>query len=356
MGPRVLLICTFAGVARAMAIAAAAPWLLGDDGSGAGRVRDVLVVYGGGVAVAVVAILAVGWAFLDRSLVAPLLSLARGVQTATHANPDHEIDFTQARRLGELSEAVGAMAAELATARRNVDETVVRATAGIEEQKAQLETILRDLQEGVVVCNLNHQILLYNHRALELLHVAGELGLGRSLFSVTNRQPFLHALENLTNVFAEGPPETHSQALTAAFVSTTADGRYLLEGRMQLIVDADGHPAGYVITFEDNTDTLAALGKRDRLLREATEGLGQPVANLRAAAEILTANPAMEAVEQTSFKDVIASESEYLSQRLATLGAEYREVITGHWPMADIYSANLLNFLVRRLREVKTIE
>ena len=119
----------------------------------------IVMVYGGGVAVAIVAILAVGWAFLDRALVAPLLSLARGVQTATHANPDHEIDFAQARALGELSAAVGAMAGELATARRNVDEVVARATAGIEEQKAQLEAILRDLLEAVIVCNINHQIL-----------------------------------------------------------------------------------------------------------------------------------------------------------------------------------------------------
>ncbi len=356
MGLRVLLICTFAGLALAMAIAAAVLWLLGDAGSAGPKARDILVVYGGGVAVAIVAILAVSWAFLDRALVAPLLSLARGMQTATHANPDHEIDFTQAHALGELSGAVGAMAAELATARRNVDETVARATAGIEEQKSQLEAILHDLQEGVIVCNLNHQILLYNHRALELLHVAGEIGLGRSLFSVTNRQPFLHALEGLTNVATEGPPELHSQAPTAAFISTTADGRYMLEGRMRLIVDAHGKPTGYVITFEDNTQTLAALGKRDRLLREATEGLAQPVASLRAAAEVLASNPLMAADEQTAFKDVIVNESEHLSQRLANLAAEYREVITGHWPMADIYSANLLNGLVRRLREEKTIE
>lgn len=356
MGLRVLLICTFAGLALAMAIAVAALWLLGDAGSAGPKARDLLMVYGGGVAVAIVVILAVGWAFLDRALVAPLLSLARGVQTATHANPEHEIDFTEARALGELSGAVGAMAAELATARQNVDEAVARATTGIEEQKAQLEAILRDLQEGVIVCNLNHQILLYNHRALELLHVAGELGLGRSLFRVTNRQPFLHALEGLTNVVAEGPPQLRSPAPTTAFVGTTADGRYMLEGQMRLIADAHGKPTGYVITFEDNTEILAALGKRDRLLRESTEGLAQPVANLRAAAEVLASNPLMAADEQTAFKDVVVNESEHLSQRLATLAAGYREVITGHWPMADIYSANLLNGLVRRLREEKTVE
>lgn len=121
MGLRVLLICTFAGLALAMAITAAVLWLLGDAGSAGPKARDILVVYGGGVAVAIVAILAIAWAFLDRALVAPLLSLARGMQTATHANPDHEIDFTQAHVLGELSGAVEAMAAEPATARRNVD-------------------------------------------------------------------------------------------------------------------------------------------------------------------------------------------------------------------------------------------
>jgi len=50
-----------------------------------------------------------------------------------------------------------------------VAETVGRETARVAAEKASLETILRDLPVGVVLCNANHQVVFYNGRAHRLL-------------------------------------------------------------------------------------------------------------------------------------------------------------------------------------------
>ncbi|NQU56147.1 MAG: PAS domain-containing protein [Rhodospirillales bacterium] len=355
MGIRLLILLFFSGlIFAAIVLLGAAGWLLWSASADAGveKFGDLLLIYGGGAGVVLVALLVIAWASLENLLVAPLASLIRSIQTAILTG--REIELTDTDHLGEISETLRSVTAELAKARKQVDQTVGEATRDMERQKGQLEAILRDLHEGVIVCTLNHKILLYNHRALQLLQVAGDLGLGRSLFRVMNRQPFLHALERLSNRLAR--KDSKNQSTSARLMASTADGRYILDGQMSLILDSQGNPTGYAVTFEDRTSELAALGKRERLLGEATEGLRQPLANLRAATEVLYANPDMESKEETAFKDVILKESNVLSDHLESMAADYHDILTSHWPMSDIYSANLLNGVVRRLREEKGIE
>ncbi len=360
MTPRVLISLTFTALIVAVVVVAGwLAWSAGGAGASAEAARQTALLYGSGATLALVAALAAAWSFLDRRLAAPLRMLARDIETAAHANPDHAITPFETDHLAELTAAAAAMMRELADARRRAADTVAEASRDAEREKGQLEAILRDLNEGVIVCNLNHEVLLYNRRALELLHVTGELGLGRSLFSVMNRQPFLHAVEILTDrIGQERAAEKGGSRMadaTQPFMATTADGRTTFEGRMRLIPDADDKAIGYVITFDDNSRRLAALGRRDRLLSQATEGLRQRVASLAAAAETLEAFPSMAAGNRQAFEKVVFDETRHLSERLDALTAEYRELVTGSWPTADIYSANLLNGVVRRLRDDKGI-
>ena len=107
-------------------------------------------------------------------------------------------------------------------------------------------------------------------------------------------------------------------------------------------------PVGYVATFEDVTQTLALHANRDRLLREATEALRRPVANLRAATEMLTEDADMDAEARADFETVLRSEVIDLSERLDRLEAESRELLTGAWPMSDVASVSLFNCIIRR--------
>jgi DNA polymerase-3 subunit epsilon len=353
MVPRLFLILCFAALAATSLVAVGVgTWLISSELPESGQdITDIVIVYGGGMACLLIATIAVLWAYIDYAIGQPLAALVRGIQTVIHANPDHRIEVDDSHQLGGLPQAVGELVGQLAHARNSVSEAIEKATESVEQQKNQLAIVLQDLHEGVIVCNLNHSILLYNNRALELLHIAGEMGLDRSLLSFMSRQPILHALTRLTNRVAERRHMRHSEGVTVSFVGSTTDGRYILDGRMSLILDSDDAPSGYVISFEDDTEELAALGLRDRLLREATEGLLAPVGNLRAAAEILESAADMTVEEQAAFRQVVLKESKYLSDRLETLSAQYRDVITGSWPMTDIYSPNLLNNIAHRLLE-----
>ena len=264
------------------------------------------------------------------------------------AKSDAPMSLRAYRALGPLPEAVAQLAGQLIAAQREIQHSVAAATRRVEEQKERLEAILRDLSEGVLVCNLEHQILLYNQVALSLLHVSGELGLGRSLFQLVTREPVLHGMQRLTQRARREPTATRPPF---PLVCATTDSRTLLSGRMSLVLDAAQQPTGYVLTFTDATRSIAELSQRDMLLRKATEGLRQPIANLRAAAETISSFPEIPAGDRRAFEEVILREGNVLSDRLEALDHDYRSLNASHWPLADIHSVDLFNCVVRNLEE-----
>lgn len=300
-------------------------------------------------------VLAGTFLIVEKFFLKPYYELGRHVENFVLSGSANGFEIDRKNALGNLPVGIQALARAQIDADHAREMAVEKATRTLAEQKTHLEAILADLHEGVVICNLNHQIVLYNKRALELLHVVGEFGLGRSLFSVMDERPFLHALERLTNRLNEGRHETHKHRLSTQFIASTTRDHSTLEGRVGLITE-DGRPTAYIATFEDNTKEIAALAKRDGLLRDSTEGLRQPVAKIRVAAEALAMNGDMPETSRQAFIQIIETEVGDLSETLDGLAKEYRNVIAGPWPLANVHSANLLHCVVRRLRREKNID
>ncbi|MCW2235991.1 3'-5' exonuclease [Azospirillum canadense] len=300
------------------------------------------------------------WWAVDRHLLRASETLSREAGLIAHGSADGRmgarVPLARYGDLAPMARAINDLSDKLAAARRDTARAVAESTAKAEEQKTRLAAVLRDLHEGVLVCNLKHQILLYNQTALDILHLAGDLGLGRSLLHFVVAEPVTHTLERLTLRVREGRHVNHEHGTTAQFVGATTDGRILLAGRMSAILQeapegSDEPPAitGYVITLSDATSDLAALGQRDALLREATDGFCAPIANLRAVLETLEDTPELGPEERAAFQAALMESSNTLSERLAHVTAEYRTVVTGSWPMSDIHSNNLINLIRHRV-------
>ncbi len=311
--------------------------------AGEGPLRASLIV------LVVIVVFVALWLLVKRRLTAPLAYLASEVRLVADARGGNTIDPQNYRMLAPLPNAINELAGQLARAQSGIDHAVAAATARAEEQKGQLEALLRDLSEGVIVCNLDHEILLYNYMAVRILGSAAEFGLGRSLFRFITREPVMHVLEWLTAQPDRGRAGTMDSA--SAFVCATADARALLQGRMSLIVDDKDAVSGYVLTLADATREITALGKRDALLRAAIEGVRGPIANLRAAAETVAAHPGMPEEQRRAFESIIVNESAQLSDRLASLAQEHRGLVGDSAVMGDIHSLDLFNCVIRRVRD-----
>ncbi len=350
MTPRRWALVLFAAAGLVLAVALAAALLaVRGPAADAGSARDAwafTALAAAGAGALGLGALAVAWAVLDIHVMGRLAALQREVETVVHGDAAARPSLETARTAGPLGRAVAALAEKYLESRTGLVQAMASAGQQAEHEKNRLEAILHALSEGIVVCNVNHKITLYNQRALALLHVNGTLGLNRPLSAVITPEPVLHAFERLSTRLREGRAETHPEGGTVPFLCASADARVTLHGQMALILDDAGHPTGYVLSLRDVTRERDALAQRDHLLRRATEGQEATVRDLRHKAEAL---PRLSGAEQASAARRLAGEIASLDARLQDLTAAYRRTITGHWPMNDIYSQTFLQLLKRRV-------
>jgi len=278
----------------------------------------------------------------------PLDALARDLCILLQTKQvDRSLRIPSYHRLGNLPNAIDQLVDELRRSRREAVRAMAAATARVEQEKGWLEVILLELiPAGVLVCSRDHRILLYNQPATKLFQSCHTLGLGRSLFDLVANEPLQHALERLEFRIQSG-----LQSHGTHFVCTSRDAHTMLKARMVLLLDPVGKPTGYVLTLEDISAALAKQVHEETIRRIVTRDLRGSTANLRAAAENLSAFPNIEPAQRHTFYDILFKESALLSQRIEKLAAEYQSHSVGVWPMTEIHAPGLLHFLAHRLQE-----
>ncbi|MEM6711156.1 MAG: exonuclease domain-containing protein [Pseudomonadota bacterium] len=202
--------------------------------------------------------------------------------------------------------------------------------------RARLETVLRDLHDGVLICTLDHQVLLYNGRALGILHLTGDVGLDRSLFQTMAERPFRHALTRLMLRFRQNRYADHEDGLSLMLIAGTVDARHTIKGRLSLMMDAAGEePVGYVVTFQDFTNELSAALYRERALFELRDSLRDRMHDLQGD---------LSSADAVAKAQAIASDLERLDDHLM-------DVVAGAWPMTTVFSGVLFDCVAERNSE-----
>ena len=299
-----------------------------------------------GAACLILALQAGLWAVLDRSWLAPSVALARDIELLIHGNAGRRIAPPAGHGLGPLPGAVAALAERWRASQEDQQAALERASAGAREQQSRLEALLRDLSDGVIACGSDRRILLFNDAALRILDSPPELGLDRPLDRLIAREPIAHAFEALCEARLRGQASRATGA-REEFVCATADGARLLRCRMALILDQNDAPRGFVLDFADATARLGQMEQRELRLAHLIEELRAPVASLRAAIEVLAGERPPAPDQRVAFIGVIARESATLSARLEALWQTSASLAADVWPMADLFSADLVRWTNR---------
>ncbi|MGE4281883.1 MAG: hypothetical protein AB7G62_20045, partial [Magnetospirillum sp.] len=141
------------------------------------------------------ALFVLAWKIVDFSVMRAVKRLASEVRAIAPGGNRTDIDVDRYPLLAPLPESVNQIIAKLVQARTELSEGLQQATGKAEENANRLAAILNDLHEGVVVCNLRHQIVLYNSVAMDMLAAIGPVGLGRSIFETVTREAVVHMLD-----------------------------------------------------------------------------------------------------------------------------------------------------------------
>ncbi|GAB4470057.1 MAG: exonuclease domain-containing protein [Burkholderiaceae bacterium] len=277
--------------------------------------------------------------------------LAEQARVLLAANPDHSVVAAGAPELAEIAAVINQLAARYRQSERDLDARSAEARARVEEERDRLAALMSELTEGVLVCNADGRILLYNARAVALLGAAPDaaasyapIGLGRSVFGLLDREQVAHALDKIHHQFARAIERPRT-----SFVTAVAGGRALRVQVTPFLAGAQRRVAGMVFTLDDVGGLLGREGRRLKLLQSLATGVRAPVANLRAAAESLVASPDMPEPQRAQFVDIIAAEARVLTERLNAALADYADALKGSLTLEDMRAADLLAVVQRRL-------
>jgi DNA polymerase-3 subunit epsilon len=229
----------------------------------------------------------VRWLFLDYIL--PILRMAEQTRLITMANPEYRITTSGAREVQALAAVINESAAAFQRLQADVAVQVDQANLALRQERNRFAALLSELPHGVIVCNTEGQILLYNRKAQLCLEDAaptaagrrqaagGTIGLGRSVFGLLDREPIAHALEIMSHALA------HGQAKPALGLMTKLCGERFIRVNMAAVTNEGAGVralGGFVLTLEDITGEIAADSERDYQLQRVIDAIQHSLGEL----------------------------------------------------------------------------
>ncbi|MFN3721610.1 MAG: exonuclease domain-containing protein [Paracoccaceae bacterium] len=337
---RMRIFLLFAGLAAGALLAVGAGLWLGYRRLDAPGTLEAFVQGGVVAGFAVLGVVVWVWYLFDLNVAKPIDALAGALRVRAHSDVTGGIDASIATYLGDLAPAATAAAARLAETRTALAEAVARETTRLTVENQRLETLLSDVDAGVILCSGDHTLAFYNGQAVDLMGAGmAAPGLDRRLFDYLREGPILLAHERL---IATGDRDAASDLLCA-----TLTGSRVLSARMRLMAAENGTVPGYVLTLRDVTADHATHARREALLAEVFDRVRRPAANLSTLMAAIPDGDAAPGKLDTALREEVAT----LATAITDLSRRHDEGRSDGWSLAMTRASDLLDGLRARMED-----
>jgi DNA polymerase III subunit epsilon len=307
-------------------------------------------------------IFVIGLAFIidwiSRLYILPIDRLAEEVPVIFRVNPDHRIRLHGSREAMRLAMAINNAADYFQEVNRSVEERIREAGTRAEAEKQLLTMVIAELPQGVLICNPQGQITLYNEQAQQLLHGSerhGEnpaepitgafVGLGRSVFGVLDKNIISHALGEITDKMRRSQPD-----LGSSLVAIVRSDR-LMRVEVVPVLGSARDFTGFVLILTDVTRQLAIEHRMDALFQTLMVKMRAALASIRAAIEIIHDYPDLELEKRLQLQGIIHTETLALGAAMDSTAADFSRHVSAHWPLARMRLTDLLEAVCKRAQE-----
>ncbi len=291
---------------------------------------------------------------LFRYYIIPVLRMAEQTRLITAANPEYRIVPEGAREMVMLADVINESADAFQKLQNEVDEKIYRSGLALKEERNRLAALMSELPYGVVVCNLDGKVMLYNRKALDMLNEeetqddGGAIGLGRSIFGVLERDPLVHALEVMNHAFEQ------DQLKPALGLMTKLCGQRFIRVNMAPVTnDTNGKRtlSGFVLSLEDITGEINADSERDRLLQNMIDAVQLSLGKLHQGINAICDTNGTGDESCQHHQKEIARVTEDLEEHLAMARQLYTEHGSAYGNRENVKADTLLTLIVKNIGE-----
>ena len=292
---------------------------------------------------------------LFNDYIVPTLKLAESSRIITSVNPEHRAHLKSAsKEIQYLAEIINQFADAFADLQCDVAGKISAAQATLDEERTRLAALMSELPHGVIVCNTDGQVLLYNQQAQELFkgnsgdEKQGLLGLGRSIFSILERDPIVHGLEMLHKCHESGRTKlvNHTMmTLHSGLCLRVNMAPFFSEQEEKTVI------SGVVITLEDMTHQIQAENRRDELIQDLIDGQQKEMADIRDAITTILNRPQLNPDELHKYRLIIDKASQSLQLKVNEARANYALHLNSLNKTENVMAENLLEVISKNIRE-----
>jgi len=212
---------------------------------------------------------------------------------------------------------------------------------------ALLKTILHELNDGVIVCDPDAMITLFNPAAEDLFDRSHLLSRGKSLYNLFYQPPVdqaLRFLEYQHNLDSQSEPLPYIQ-----FIDKTIGRGHYFRCRVSFLSSPSGPKSSFVLIFED----ISAWYTPENPLVMKIEEFRAPMTNLRAAVENLTEYPEMSPVMRSAFENVLVQETLNLTEAFNSLARSCNILMQSRNHLTELNTEVLFSYVTHHLSNKK---
>ena len=302
-----------------------------------------------------------GLDWLFRLYILPIDKIASETRVIHSVNPSHRIHIEGVRDIVRLANVINESADRYEDLFNQVEKKIDSARAEAEEEKNILAAIVAELPEGVLICNTEGQILLYNTRVTQLLIGTTEnghdgsvspesglgrfIGLGRSVFGLIDKHLIVHALGEIANKLKR------KESDVAAYFVVFGLDRRLLRVEAVPILNHRREFTGFILIFHDITQQLETEKQLDTLLRSLSRNTRSSLASIRAAIEAILDYPAMDGRQLQKFKEIIHQESIAIGKVIDKTTSYYSRQLQTRYPLVRIPAGDVIAAVADKIRD-----
>jgi DNA polymerase III subunit epsilon len=298
--------------------------------------------------------------YLFREYVGGLLRMAEHLRLLLDANRHFKIKTDGPPEVRELADAANSLALQRNQLIDSVQTQINEANGRVEEEKNRLAALISELAQAVVVCNRDGKVLLYNQQARLLFLAmsemaskikqnpsAGSIGLGRSIYTLLDRQQIDHALEIVKHRLS-----INGQGSQASFVLTTPQGQ-LLRVQMAPVLSNDKVEnetsllTGYVLSIENITRNFEHESHRDQAFSHLVGDIRAHLIPVRTALQNLQSSELPSNISCSLMR--IESEVAAVNSCLDAGMVDFARMLKFRWPLDEMLVSDVIAAARRRI-------
>ena len=198
-----------------------------------------------------------GLEIIYHTYIRPVKKISAEASLIYSSNPSHRLEINGVKDIKNLAMVINDFADIFENHNKNITQQILAAKKETEKERNLLAAIMAELPQGVIICNNNGRILLFNSLAKEIFTRGTSskraeyfIGLGRSVFHLINKELVAHALEEIKEHL-----NNNRKSVGSYFITPIHTGHIISIETIPML-DQERNMTGFIFMFQDVTDKI----------------------------------------------------------------------------------------------------